>query len=180
MKLFGYNIDSVLTPEAKYVVTSRYFLDTLAEAYPAVISLNLEGKILRELVFIKQSRLKGRTIQEGYKYEIESHSDGRLNSLSKCEKIILGIKAKKISNINAITTQLRFFGFKKGNLERLLIIHDVPIIAKDKKDLFFQIQKFLNEWNVKVDNIPGLVLKKEESKVTNSKIIDLDYLSLPL
>ncbi|ARM76055.1 hypothetical protein [Acidianus manzaensis] len=180
MKLFGYNIDSVLTPEVKYVISTKYFVDTLAETYPAIISLNSEGKVLRELIFIKQSHLKGRTIQEGYKYSIESKGDGKLNSLSKCDKIILGIKAKKMAKLKAITVQLRFFGFKKGNLEKILIIHDVPIIAKDKKDLLLQVQEFLKEWNSKIEDIPGIVIRDKEETSINSKIIDIDYLTLPL
>lgn len=181
MKLFGYLIDSILTPETRFVVTTRRFIDTLGDEYPAFISLNRDDKIIRELVLIHQSRFNGRKVQEGYKYIVESKSDGRLSSLSDCQRIILGIRAKKLQGLNLITTQLRFFGIRGDKLHKILILHDVPILAKNRKDLLIQIRDFLGSWNIKIANIPEVIWNiNREKSLAKSKLIDVDYLKFPL
>lgn len=181
MKLFGYLIDSILTPETKFVATAYRFIDSIGESYPAFVSLNQDGEIIRELIIIQESRLNGRKIQEGYKYVVSSNSDGKLSSLSDCDIIAIGIRAKKMENFNAISTQLRFFGFKSNSLNKILIVNDVPVLAKNKEDLIMQLNEFLAHWNVHINNIPDIIynVNIEKSKV-RAKLLDIDYLKLLL
>ncbi len=174
MKLFGHNVDSLLTPEANYIITRKIFVPFLAEEFPEIISVNSNFNIIRELIIIKDHILQGNKIQIGYKYTVSSKSDGKLSSLKDCKKIILGINAKLIKNLNAFTTDLIFFGFKK-ELEKILILHDVPIIAKNKQELYNEIFNYLSNWKIYISSIPAEIKTLPDNKPTKSKILDIDY-----
>ncbi|BDC19414.1 hypothetical protein [Acidianus sp. HS-5] len=174
MKLFGHNVDSILTPEANYIVTRKAFVPFLAEEFPEIISLNSNLNIIRELIVIKDHRLQGNKIQIGYKYTITSKSDGRLSSLKDCKKIVLGINAKLIRNLNALTSDIIFFGFKK-ELEKILILHDVPIMAKNKEELYNEISNYLLSWGINATSIPAEIKIVPNNRHSKSKILDMDY-----
>jgi len=175
MKLFGYNIDSLLTPEVMYIVTRRIFVPFLAEEFPEIISLDTNLNIIRELIIIKDHLLKGNKIQIGYKYTVNSKNDGKLSSLNDCKRIVFGINAKLLKSLNALSTDFIFFGFK-NELEKILILHDIPIIAKDKDELYKEITKYLASWGINISSIPAEISNMPKNKINvKSKIIDIDY-----
>ncbi len=177
MRLFGFDVDSIITPETKFIITKKRFLSSFGDEYPSFISLNEDKKVIRELVILSKSFFKGHEIQLGYEYSLESNTDGKLNSLIDSKKIILGIKAKRMPY--GITTQLRFLGIK-DKPDKILIMHDVPIVASNRKELLASIKDFMNEWvSINVSNIPCIItgVKKEKIKVNT---IDVDYASFLL
>jgi len=174
MKLFGHNVDSLLTPEVNYIITKRVFVPFLAEEFPEIVSLNSNFNVIRELIVIKDHLLQGNKIQIGYKFTISSKTDGRLSSLKECKKIILGINAKLIKKLGALTTDLIFFGFKK-ELEKILILHDIPIIAKNKEELYNEIFNYLSNWGINISSVPAEIRNVSNKVNTESKILDIDY-----
>ncbi len=177
MKLFGINVDSLVVPEAKFIVSKMKFLSSMGEDYPALVSLDQDNHVIRELVVVKRPVLKGHQIQPNYRFEIESKEDGRLSSLSDEQKVLVGIKARK--GTLGITASLVFAGFK-DQLDKVLIVHDVPVVASNRRELIEGLKEFLKEWaGIEVEDIPCVIegVKGERIKV---KKLDVDYATLLL
>ncbi|QIW24404.1 hypothetical protein EWF20_09740 [Sulfolobus sp. S-194] len=171
MKLQGIDISSVLKPEAKYVILTKKFISSLAEEYPDFISYNELGIKLRELIILNK---KG--IYTGYKYSIKVNEDGRLTSLVDDDKVIIALRAKKLEKF--LTAELRFLGFRKDNLDKILILHDVPVIGSNREELINGIREYLKLWNgIEISDLPAIV--KPEYKIpAKGKILDVDYADL--
>jgi len=177
MRLFGVNVDSLITPETRFIITKKRFLSSFGDEYPSFVSLNEEKKIIRELIILSKPFFKGHEIQLGYEYSLTSNVDGKLNSLVGSNKIVLGIKAKKMSY--GITTELRFLGIK-NKPSKLLIMHDVPIVASNRKELLANIKDFMAEWvSITINNIPCIINGFEKVKI-KVNTIDVDYASFLL
>ncbi|BAB66599.1 hypothetical protein [Sulfurisphaera tokodaii] len=171
MKLQGIDISSILKPEAKYVILTKKFVSSLAEDYPDFISYNEMGIKLRELIVVSK---KG--MYTGYKYSITANKDGGLTSLIDDDKVIIALRAKKLEKF--LTAELRFLGFKKDNLDKILILHDVPVIGNNREELINDIKEYLKLWNgIEISDLPAIV-KPEYKTPVKGKILDVDYADL--
>ncbi|NON63305.1 hypothetical protein, partial [Acidianus sp. RZ1] len=156
-------------------MTTTKFIPQFADSYPEFVSTNEYGTKLRELVFIRSPLLHKNDFQVGYRFKVSTSTDGKWYSLRDCRDIVLGIKARKIAELKGITTDIILYGFK-NDLEKILIIHDVPIVVKNKRELIEELSRFLMQWNIEVTTIPGKVkiLGKLYTK-ENAKLLDVDY-----
>jgi hypothetical protein len=168
MNIQGVNISSILIPEVKYIVLTKRFVSSLAEEYPAFISYNEDKVKLRELILLKKKLITG------YKYDVNvKEGDGGLSSLYDDDEIVLNIRARK--NGLMITSDLVFLGIKKKEMDKILIIHDLPVIARDRNGLIEGIREFLRSWNgIEIETIPTKFKLEYKHKV-KAKIIDVDY-----
>ncbi|BFH74558.1 hypothetical protein SJAV_25020 [Sulfurisphaera javensis] len=171
MKLQGIDISSILKPEVKYVILTKKFVSSLADDYPVFISYNEDGIKLRELFL-----LNGKKIYTGYKYTVSFKDDGGLTSLIDEDEVVVSLRAKKLEKF--LTTELRFLGFKKGKPDKILILHDVPVIGTNRKELVEGIKEFLRLWNgIDVEDLPAKI-EPEYKKAVKGKVIDIDYADL--
>jgi len=171
MKLQGIDITSILKPEVKYVVVSDRFVSSLADSFPSFVSYNENGIKIRELIIFNRKR-----IYTGYKYEVNSKSDGGLTSLTDEDEVLVSLRAKKLNNI--LTTELRFLGIKKEKPDKLLILYDVPVIGRNREELVDGIKEFLKLWDgIVVEDIPARI-KPEYKRQVKAKVVDIDYASL--
>ncbi|MEJ2771188.1 hypothetical protein [Stygiolobus sp. CP8521M] len=172
MKLQNIEISSILSPEARYVTITSKFLPNLADEVPVFTSYSGEKVKLRELIIL--SERTGKKIITGYKYDLEvKEGDGGLTSLYDVDQVILTMKAKKYNEF--MTTTLIFIGLKKGSPEKALILHDVPVLAKNKTDLIDQIKGHLRTFHgIEIDHIPAK-FKVEHKHLVKAKLTDVDY-----
>lgn len=179
MRLFGVRINSLLTPQTKYLTTTRQLVPEYGEERPKIVALDWDGRTLRELILLRESVLPGKRIQPGYKIEVSSSSDGRLGSLSDMNT--LTIVPRVLKSDKWMRGELVILG-RKVNPERILILHDIPALGKSSKEVMIQLQKFLDDWGIHAKKLPAIVKNVKVSEKVKAKIIDIDFLmasSLP-
>jgi len=171
MKIQGINISSILKPEARYIVLSKKFVSSLADSFPSFTSYNESGIKIRELIVFNKKRM-----YTGYKYTVNTKSDGGLTSLTDEDEVLVSLRAKKYDNI--LTTELRFLGIKNDKPDKLLILYDVPVIGRNREELVNEIKEFLKLWDgIVVKDIPAKI-KPEYKRQVKAKIVDIDYADL--
>jgi hypothetical protein len=175
MKLFGVNVDSLLTPEVRYLMTSTSFLPSRDEERPSIYSLDEGGRVIRELIILRESKLPGRRPQPGYKVKVEVKGDGRLSSLGGTNSLSVSLRAK---NIREWLSADLIFQAGYINPSVTLIVRDVPVLANDEGELQTQVINFLREWGIKAEKLPVTLNYVPPGKKVKSRLIDIDYLSL--
>jgi hypothetical protein len=63
----------------------------------------------------------------------------------------------------------------KKELEKILILHDIPIIAKNKEELYNEIFNYLSNWGINISSVPAEIRNVLNKVNTESKILDIDY-----
>jgi len=115
MKIFGFDVSSLLTQEVRYIVTSYKFISTFSDYFPTFTSYSAEDRELRSLTIIKPPNL-GFHFNEGYKFFITNiEGRGGLNSLSSSDRILIYINSSKIKigNMEILIPKLNFLGLRK-------------------------------------------------------------------
>ncbi|MEW9492090.1 MAG: hypothetical protein TQ35_0007830 [Candidatus Aramenus sulfurataquae] len=177
MNLFGINVNSLITPEVKFIVSKMRFVSSLGEDFPALVSFDQNQQVVRELIVVKKPILKGHQILPGYKHLVESREDGRLSSLADDKKVLMGIKARKSKF--GITTSLVFIGLK-GELDKVLLVHDVPVVASNRKELIEGVKEFMKELTgIEIEDVPCTIRGVKGEKIKVEKV-DVDYATLLL
>lgn len=182
MKLNGIDLSSIISPETSFIVTTYEFIESLADEFPAYLSLDVNNNVLRKLIIFDKPKL-GFNFYPNYKYTVSvKKSSNTLYSLKGSDKILISIKAYKriISGLKGLATKLYFLGIKNDKLYRLLILNDIPIIASNKDDLMNQLKEFLsNIYNIKISKLPSIIDGISYKERNDAKILDMDY-SAPL
>ncbi|MCH1770125.1 MULTISPECIES: hypothetical protein [Metallosphaera] len=173
MRLFGVKVDSLLSPQTRYLATTKQFIPEYGEEKPKIVALDVDGRVLRELILLREPILPGRRIQSGYKLEVSSSSDGRLASLSGM--FTLTLVPRVLKGDKWLRGELLVLG-RKINPERILIFHDIPVLGNSGKEVIAQLQKFLEEWGIHTRKLPTIVRNVRTFEKVKARVIDIDFL----
>ncbi|WP_338601972.1 hypothetical protein V6M85_01230 [Sulfolobus tengchongensis] len=183
MKLNGIDISSLITTQTNYIITKYEFIESLADEFPAYLSLDINNNILRELIIFSVPRFSF-NFYPNYKYTIRIEKNNEtLYSLKGSEKILIALKAfkKSFKDLNVLMARLYFLGLKDDKPYRMLIFNDIPVIASNRNDLINQLIEYLKEiYNITVTNLPTVIDGVEYKEKSSAKILDVDYaITLP-
>ncbi|QKQ99173.1 hypothetical protein GWK48_01090 [Metallosphaera tengchongensis] len=174
MKLFGVDVTSLISPQVKFLATYREFISTIGEERPRIVSLDERGRVVRELIVLRESKFPGRRIEPGYRLEVDPKGDGKLGSLSTMKFITIMPRMRKDSWIRP---SLLFLG-RRLNPEIILVVNDIPVIGKTGSEVKRELLSFLEGWGIRVRSLPATVKSKGEKEKVKAKIVDLDFLTL--
>ncbi|BBG23526.1 hypothetical protein IC006_0810 [Sulfuracidifex tepidarius] len=166
MKLQGYNITSIMTPETYFVVSQPDLVE--GRELPSFVSMDCNMNEIRRITFSERKK----SFYPFYKYSVEVHGIGRMESMKGLERIEVKVNKRSIE----MTGEKR-----RDNAKVIFSILDVPTLTWSEND----ITSFLREQF-------GVRLKRKGERTylienlnyvndkVNVKVIDVDSWPLPL
>ncbi|MUN29923.1 hypothetical protein [Sulfuracidifex metallicus] len=163
MRLQGYDITSILTPETHYVVSQLEPLN--GRDLPSFVSMDASMNEIRRITFNERKT----SFYAFYKYAVKVKGIGKMESLRGMNRIEIQVRGRHIE----------MKGFREGKLRAILSVYDVPTLTWSLEE----IESFLK-------GSFGLALKKGDVIEAKNldfvkdnvrvKIIDVDSWPLPL
>ncbi len=166
MRLQGYNITSILTPETCFVVSQP---DLIAEReLPSFVSMDCNMNEIRRITFNERKR----SFYAFYKYSVEVKGIGRMESMKGLDEIEVKVNKRSIEMVGRR---------KRDNKEVILSFFDVPTLTWSEDDVISflkgQFGLRLRKKNEKTYLVENLEYVNDKVGV---KVIDVDSWPLPL
>ncbi len=163
MKLQGYNITSILTPETQYVISQ---LDPEGgEELPSFVSMDCAMNEIRRITFTERKN----SFYAFYKYSVQVKGVGRMESMRGLNRIVISVKGRA----------LEMRGWKGSKLKVIMTLHDLPTLSWEEDEIVSAVRE---QFGLRIEKIDGstFLVKNLKYVKDNVKMIVLDVDSWPL